>query len=98
MVLRHRAVRLLRRAALVGLVIAATLLAVRVVDSQRGPPLELWHTYVPYELHAGDLDRLEWAGYLAAEGRVFDAVRSEVTDRLDAGNRAPDNRYFADAP
>ena len=96
--MRHSAVRWLRRTLLVGLVIAATLLVVRAVDSQRGPPLELWHIYVPEEVRGGDLDRLDWAGYLAAEARIFASVRSEVTERLSAAEKTPDNRYFAESP
>jgi alpha-beta hydrolase superfamily lysophospholipase len=84
--------------ALLALVIAATLLVVRAVDSQRGPPLELWHTYVPDEVRGHDIDRLDWAGYMAAESRAFEAVRSEVTNKLSAEEKAPDNRYFAEAP
>ena len=30
-----------------------TFLAVRIYDSQRGLPLEPWHTYVPHELQYG---------------------------------------------
>jgi alpha-beta hydrolase superfamily lysophospholipase len=96
--MRRRFFRLVRGAAILCLVIMATLLVARAVDSQRGPPLELWHTYVPDEVHAGDVDRLDWGGYLAAEARVFDAVRSEVTDKLPPEERTPDNRYFAEAP
>jgi alpha-beta hydrolase superfamily lysophospholipase len=96
--MRRRIVRLLRRAALLGFVIAATLLVVRAVDSQRGPPLNLWHTYVPDEVRGDDLDHLNWVGYLAVEARVFQAVRSEVTDKLSDEEKSPDNRYFAEAP
>jgi alpha-beta hydrolase superfamily lysophospholipase len=71
-----------------------TLLAIRAWDSQRGPPLELWHTFVPHELRAGDIDAIDWDAYLRAEDGVFASVRTEVTDRLDAGDRVPVNRYF----
>ena len=30
-----------------------TFLAVRIYDTQRGLPLEPWHTYVPHELRCG---------------------------------------------
>src|SRR5262249_10055938 len=33
-----------------------TLLGVRVYVVQRGPPLSVWHTYVPHELRASELD------------------------------------------
>jgi hypothetical protein len=32
-----------------------TFLAVRIYDTQRGLPLESWHTYVPHELRAEKL-------------------------------------------
>ena len=96
--LRRRAARLLRRAVLLGLFVAAALLVLRAIDSQRGPPLEPWHTFVPDEAHAAAIDGMDWAGYLAGEAYLFDEVRSQVTEKLDAEERTPDNRYFADAP
>ena len=33
-----------------------TFLAVRIYDTQRGLPLERWHTYVPHELRAEKLE------------------------------------------
>jgi alpha-beta hydrolase superfamily lysophospholipase len=79
----------------VGLV---TLLAVRAYDSQRGPPLELWHTFVPHELSAAEIDGSDWARYMAAEAKAFDEVRSEVTERLEPNARHAGNRYYAESP
>lgn len=79
-------------------VIAITLLAVRAYDSQRGAPLQPWHTYVPHELSAGELDKTDWAGYLQAEAKIFEALRTEVTQKLDADERVPVNRYFDGSP
>jgi alpha-beta hydrolase superfamily lysophospholipase len=55
-----------------------TLLGVRIYDTQRGLPLEPWHTYVPHELHAQKLDASNWTQYLAAEATIFDDVQREV--------------------
>jgi len=88
----------MRRLALLLLVVAAALLVGRAVQSQSGPPLELWHTFVPADLHAPEIDRLDWNGWIAAEARVFTSVRSEVTDRLDEEDRRPDDRYFEGSP
>ena len=45
-----RLVKLLKRAAwVVGIAFVARA-GLRAYDSQRGPPLELWHTYIPHEL------------------------------------------------
>jgi alpha-beta hydrolase superfamily lysophospholipase len=96
--MRSRVVRTFQRAAALLVVCAATLLAVRAYDSRRGPPLEPWHTFVPDELHAEELDRSDWAAYLRAEQAAFDAVRTEVTGKLEARAPVPLNRYFAASP
>src|SRR5262245_8479036 len=88
---------ILKRAALVLAVCVLTVLGIRAWDSRRGPPLELWHTFVPDELRAQAIDAIGWEEYLAAEERVFASVRTQVTDRLDAGDRTRFNRYFADS-
>jgi hypothetical protein len=97
-VLYRRMRRWLRRLLWLSVVIVMTLLVGRAVQSQAGPPLELWHTFVPVEPDAATIDRLDWYGYLTAEVRTFSAVRTEVTDRLDEKERRPDNRYFPDSP
>ena len=75
-----------------------TLLAVRAWDVQRGPPLELWHTFIPHELSADEIDRADWKRYLAAEERAFAEVRAEVTDKLPPEAREEANRYDAQSP
>jgi len=77
---------------------AIAFLGIRVYDSQRGAPLERWHTFVPHELHAEDLDQADWKRYLEAEEAVFEEVRTEVTQSLDSEERVPANRYFSDSP
>jgi len=74
------------------------LLGVRAWDSQRGPPLALWHKYAPDDLTADDLRTLDWAGYLKAEAGVFDEVRTRVTEKLEPADRIPSNRYFDGSP
>jgi predicted PurR-regulated permease PerM len=59
-------------------VAALTFFAVRVYDAHRGPPLHRWHTYVPVELSAKELDAGDWTQYLDAEARIFDSLREEV--------------------
>jgi alpha-beta hydrolase superfamily lysophospholipase len=90
--------RVAKRAAWLIVVSALTLLAIRAFDSQRGAPLDVWHTVVPAELTADEIDRIDWSGYLAAEDAVFDEVRVRVTRRLDTKDRVPANRYFEDSP
>jgi hypothetical protein len=60
----------IRRTALLLVVIIAGLLAFRIYDTQRGPPLEPWHTYVPHELTAKGLDHADWTDYLKAEDKI----------------------------
>jgi len=79
-------------------VVVVAFLALRIFIVQRGPPLALWHTFAPTELTADELDAADWDGYLASEARVFDSVRTEVTDKLDPDQRIPMNRYFAGSP
>jgi len=93
-----RLLKFAKRALALIAVSAVTLLAVRAYDSQRGPGLELWHTYVPHELTAAELDKADWAAYLKAEAGMFQSVKAEVVARLDAEARVPGNRYFDGSP
>jgi hypothetical protein len=77
---------------------AITFFAIRMYDIQRGPPLARWHTYIPHELQAKELDAADWSRYLAEEARIFESVRTEVTQRLDPDDRVPMNRYFDGSP
>ncbi len=95
---RRGIVRWLRRLTLVVAVALVTLLVARVIDSQRGPPLKPWHTFVPDEADAQAIDKMDWAGWLAAEERVFTQVRHKVTEKLEEEDQQPENRYFAGSP
>jgi alpha-beta hydrolase superfamily lysophospholipase len=94
----HWTLKWTRRLALLAVGAFCAFLVIRAVDSQRGPPLELWHSFVPHDLHAERIDQLDWAGYLAAEERLFAEVRREVTDHLEPERQTPDNRYFVGSP
>jgi alpha-beta hydrolase superfamily lysophospholipase len=72
--------------------------AVRIFDSQRGPSLERWHTYIPQEMRSSEIGRSDWAAYLGAEKRLFDDLQAEVTKKLDEGERVPSSRYFEGSP
>ncbi len=91
-------IKLLKLAA--GLILAGALifLGLRIYISEQGPPLEPWHTFVPDELTAEEIDRADWDQYLEAENALFEEVRTEVTQRLDADERVPANRYFEGSP
>src|SRR5215472_5775580 len=93
-----RVVRIVKRAGVWLIVIGVTLLAVRIYDTQRGAPLEPWHTYIPPELSAQELDKTDWAGYLKAEEAIFNLLRTEVTQKLEPEERVPVNRFFEGSP
>ncbi|MFO1398763.1 MAG: alpha/beta hydrolase [Burkholderiales bacterium] len=94
-----KAVRsLLKWAFALMLVVAISLFLLRAYRSLDGPPLHPWHTFVPAELKAGELDRTDWKGYLAREDEVMASVRREVSQKLAPDERAPINRYFEDSP
>ena len=68
-------------------VVALVLLSIRIYDSQRGPPLAAWHTHVPQELSVAQLDASDWNGYLDHERKIFEDLRTAVTQRLGADER-----------
>jgi alpha-beta hydrolase superfamily lysophospholipase len=96
--MRRAFIRWSRRAVLLSLVVVTTLIVYRAVDSQRGAPLEPWHTFVPNDAHAAAIDQMDWLGWMAAESRVFDQVKTEVSDRLEDRDQTLDNRYFTASP
>ena len=96
--MRSKVVRIVKRALVWLTVIVVSLLAVRVYETQRGAPLDPWHTYIPPELSAQELDKTDWAGYLKAEEAIFNLLRTEVTQKLEPEDRVPVNRYFEGSP
>ena len=90
--------RVLKWMLIVVVVLGAAMLALRSYRALGGPALQPWHTFVPAELHANDLDRSDWARYIAQEGAIFESVRTEVSQKLDPGERVPINRYFEQSP
>ena len=96
--MRAKFIKLLKIVGLLFFASIATLLAVRAYDAQRGAPLAPWHTYAPHELTAQELAKITWDDYLAAERRVFESVRVNVTEKLAPEDQVPANRYFAGSP
>ena len=96
--MRRWFLRNVKRAVILVAVIALTLLAARIYETQRGPPLELWHTHVPHELTVKQFDRASWADSMKAEGTIFDDVRKNVSEKLDPDEKVPINRYFEGSP
>lgn len=98
---RHTAWRRTRKALRVlGLVVAVFLvtgIGMRLYDIRHGPPLAVWHTYVPEELSRDALDHGTWRDYLEREKKIFAEVRKHVTDKLEPEDRTESNRYFSGA-
>ncbi len=85
-----------------GMVLAAvllTLLGTRAWESHRGPSLQPWHRLAPGETEARDLDRMDWAGYLAAESSLLERIQQRLhAHSVPPGPQARFNRYEADSP
>lgn len=90
--------KIIRNAALLLLAALVIFVGIRIYDTERGPDLELWHTHVPEELGRDELDRSDWAAYLAAEDRVFADVETNVSGELPADVQTAANRYADDSP
>ncbi len=75
-----------------------TFLGMRVFFSQRGEPLQLWHTFAPQELSRKELTKVDWPAYLEHEGKIMGEVREQVTLELSEELRVPGNRYYAESP
>lgn len=93
-----RLFKLVKRSLAVAMLVAIGFIALRAYQVQRGAPLSLWHTYLPVELNAKELDESDWNRYLAEEARIFEGVRTKVTLKLEPAERALFNRYFEDSP
>lgn len=73
-------------------------LGARIYDTQQGPPLQLWHTYVPNEMQADEIDKISWNDYLQVEEKIFNDVRQNVTNKLDISQQIQLNRYYSESP
>jgi hypothetical protein len=95
---RAKVLNRLKWSAILLAVAALTFFAIRIYDVQRGPSLEVWHTYVPRELGAEAIDGTDWKGYLTNEARIFEELRLEVSGKLSSDERVPISRYFEGSP
>jgi alpha-beta hydrolase superfamily lysophospholipase len=96
--MRNVVPRFFKGALLLAAVALLTFLGVRIYDSQRGLPLEPWHTFTPREMTADELDHADWRVYLEAEEKIFQSVRVNVTEKLPEQDQVPYNRYYAESP
>jgi alpha-beta hydrolase superfamily lysophospholipase len=80
-----------------GLLVFATIVVGRALESRRLPDLEVWHRLVPAdEITAADVSPdFTLADYLAREDRVFAEVASAVASDSRLRNPSVPNRYVA---
>jgi alpha-beta hydrolase superfamily lysophospholipase len=93
-----KVVKIAKRALILLAIVALTFFSIRIYLTQRGAPLAYWHTYVPSELTAKELDAADWKRYLAEEDKIFDRVRAEVTRKIAPEQQVSFNRYFEGSP
>lgn len=87
-----------KRAIMLALIVLIVLLGLRVALTERGPDLQLWHTWVPEELSDSEMDRTDWAGYLTNEQKIFAEMKANVSDKLPDDNPDTYNRYAEQSP
>ncbi len=85
---------LAKRIALVIGVVLIVLLAIRIYASQKGPALHVWHTWTADEMSVAEIDRASFTQYLTRENAIFSDLRSQVTDKTEASERTPLNRFY----
>src|SRR5512137_3031858 len=91
-------VRWAKRAGILAAVVVVTLFVGRIVETQRGPPLRVWHTHVPEEMTVEEMEKGDWAAYLKAEATLFDRLGAKLKEGLEPEDRIPGNRYFDGSP
>lgn len=85
--MKTRARLILKSLALLLIGAVSAVVAIRAWNAWRDEPLERWHTHVPADVVASEIDQLDWPGYLAAEDRLMAEVERDVVgpaDQLDA--------------
>jgi len=96
--MKATAAKVLKRVLVAVVALFVVILAWRAYDALRAPHLARWHTFVPHEASAEQIAKLDWAGYLEQEKKLFDEVRAEVTDKLEPEDRIESNRYYSGSP
>lgn len=85
---------LAKKMAMVVGIVLVVLLAVRVYLSQQGPELHLWHTWRADEMSVRELDKANFAGYVARENTIFTDLDNAVTAKTEGEERTSLNRYY----
>ncbi|MDO6407195.1 alpha/beta hydrolase [Pantoea phytobeneficialis] len=81
---------------LAGIVIIAVIfLIARIYQSERGAPLQSWHTWSADEMNEKEIDHATFADYQAREAAIFAEMQRDITNTLDDAEKTPLNRYYA---
>jgi alpha-beta hydrolase superfamily lysophospholipase len=94
----HRLLRPLRWGLVLLAVILATVFVARSWEAFTGPELSPWHTFVPDEASADEIDAMDWAEWLVREDDLAAAIEAEVTAVLAPQERVAENRFHAGSP
>ena len=94
----RRVLRLVKWGVIAAVAAVVGAIGVRTWQIEQGPPLELWHTFEPHEMPAGEIAKSDWARYVAHEQTLMDEVRREVTDKLPDEAKLDANRYWDKSP
>jgi alpha-beta hydrolase superfamily lysophospholipase len=78
--------------------LVALVLTLRILQSERQPDLKPWHTWAPREADAGEIARLDWPAWRAAEDRLFADMRQHLREKIEPADRVAANRYFEGSP
>lgn len=89
-----RLMALAKKMATIAGVVLIVLLAVRVYLSQQGPELHLWHTWRADEMSVREIDKANFAQYVARENAIFTDLDNAVTRKTQGEERTPLNRYY----
>lgn len=90
-----RIVSLAKKALAAAAIVVVVFFIGRIYESERGPALQLWHTWSADEMTASEIDRASFASYLKREDKIFADMQREVSDRLPAADKTPINRFYS---
>jgi len=90
----HTLVTLARRAAIGVAVLLLVFFIGRIYQSEQGPPLHLWHSWVADEMTPAEMDRASFANYQRQEARIFQDMKVNLNDALSERDKNALNRFY----
>lgn len=90
----HTLVTLARRA-LTGLAVLLLVFFIgRIYQSEQGPSLHLWHSWVADEMTPDEMDRASFADYQRQEARIFQDMKVNLNEALSDEDKNALNRFY----